>query len=157
MKTFIFIYCSFILGAILMIIPLPFESHWCKPEWMTLILIFWIVFEPRVVGIGTAFCVGLLMDGLKGGLLGQTALSMTIVAYLAQALGNRLRLQPFWNQLLCVLVLVGLGQLVLVLIRCSMGYPPTTLLVWLSTFTSLIVWPGIFAMLRRYRHPSSRF
>lgn len=157
MKKILFIVLSLLLGVILMIIPLPFESHWFKPEWMSIILIFWIISEPGLVGVGTAWCIGLLMDGLKGGLLGQTALSMTVVAYLAQGLASRLKLQPFWHQLLCMLVLVGFGQLILLMIRCCMGYPPTTALVWLSTITSLLVWPWIFRILSRYRHSSLHF
>jgi rod shape-determining protein MreD len=151
MKKFVFMISSFIMGLILMIIPLPFNAHWFKPEWSSLILVFWVISEPQLVGVGIAWCIGLLMDALKGDLLGQTALAMSMIAYLAQALGPRIRLQPFWHQLLCMLVLVGLGQLVLLSIRLLIGYPPQTGLVWLSTLSSVLVWPLVFRILQRYK------
>ncbi len=138
-----------------MIIPLPFEAHWFKPEWISLILIFWVIWEPEIIGVGSAWCIGLLMDGLKGDLLGQTALAMVVVAYLAQALGPRLRLQSFWNQLLCILVLVGFAQLILLITRWFIGSPPQTGLVWLSTLTSILVWPLVFRVLKLYKSQSS--
>lgn len=151
MKRILFMLFSFILGTFLMITPLSFSDHWLKPEFMSLILIFWMVFEPQWVGIGVAFFVGLWMDSLKGGLLGQTALAMTIMGYLTQLLSARIRLQPFWHQTLCMLVLIGLSQLILLTIPWVLGVPPATRLVWLSTLTSLLVWPLVFKALSAYK------
>ncbi len=151
MKKILFMILSFIAGLILMIIPLPFSAHWLKPEWNSLILIFWVISEPQLAGLGLAWCLGILMDVLKGDLLGQTALAMSIIAFLAKALGPRIRLQPFWHQLLCILVLVGLGQLILLSIRSLIGYPPQTSLVWVSTLSSIVVWPLVFRILNRYK------
>lgn len=151
MKKMLFIFFSFILGAILMIMPFPHWGHWLKPEWMSVILIFWVVFEPQLIGVGVAWCLGFLMDGLKGGWLGQTALAMAVVSYLAQILGARLRFQPFWHQALCILVLVGLGQLILLMTRWIAGAPPSTDLVWISTLTSVLVWPFVFRFLSLYK------
>lgn len=155
MKRILFICLSFVLGIMLMIIPLPYAVHWFRPEWISIILIFWVVSEPRLIGVGVAWGVGLLMDGLKGDLLGQTALAMAVVSYLTQILGARLRFQPFWYQSLCILVLVGFGQLVLLISRwIAASTPPPTGLVWASTLTSLLIWPLVFHVLNIYK---SRF
>lgn len=151
MKKIVFMILSFTLSLILMIIPLPFNVHWFRPEWNSLILIFWVISEPQLVGIGIAWTIGILMDALKGDLLGQTALAMSMIAFLAKALGPRIRLQPFWHQLLCILVLVGLGQLILLTIRLLTGHPPQTGLVWVSTLTSILVWPLVFRILKHYK------
>lgn len=141
---------SVLIAAILSIIPLPFEEHWARPEWMSLVLIYWLINEPTLVGVGVAFCVGLIMDGLKGGLIGENALAMTIVAYLTYLLRNQLRLHSFWTRSLCILVLVGFGQLTILCTRWCVGNPPQTLLVWLSTLTSVLLWPLIFRLLHFY-------
>ncbi len=141
---------SFVIAWVLMILPLPYEIHWFRPEWINLVLIYWVMREPHLVGVGTAFSVGLIMDGLRGLVLGQTALAMTIIAYLTHSLRRRLQLHFFWQQALCILVLVGLGQLTLLLIRWLIGHPPETLLVWSSTLTSVLLWPLVFHFLRFY-------
>jgi len=141
---------SILIAWILSIIPLPFEEHWARPEWMSLVLIYWMMNEPGLVGVGTAFSVGLVMDGLRGGLLGENALAMTVVAYLTHLLRYRLRLHSFWIRTLCILVLVGFGQLTILCTRWGVGNPPQTLLVWLSTLTSVLLWPFVFRLIQFY-------
>ena len=54
---------------------LPWSGTWllARPELVLLLLIFWTLNEPRSVGQGVAFAVGLLMDVSDSTLLGQHA------------------------------------------------------------------------------------
>jgi rod shape-determining protein MreD len=49
---------------------LPWGRFIAAPDFVALILVFWGVHQPRKVGIGTAFCLGLLMDVHDAALLG---------------------------------------------------------------------------------------
>lgn len=149
-QQFIVIFFSFFVALILMIIPLPYDWQWVRPECLTLVLIYWVFALPQTVGVVTGWCVGLAMDILGGVLLGQHALAMAIVAYFAYVLRNRLRLFPFWQQALIVFVLVGLGELLLLLVQWLMGHPPKTPLYWASTLSSVLVWPWMYRLLRMY-------
>jgi len=60
------------------------------PDLLALALVFWGVHQPRRVGVSGAFVFGLLMDVHQGALLGQHALSYTVMAYLATLIHRRL-------------------------------------------------------------------
>jgi len=138
------------LALLLTIVPVPSYWHWLRPEWTTLFLIYWVFRDPEGVGVITGWCVGLLMDILGGVLLGQYALAMAIVIYLAHLLRNRLRFFPFWQQALAVLVLVGLGQLSVLIVQWFIGHPPKTLVYWASTISSVLLWPWFYRLMRYY-------
>mgnify|MGYP002661629307 FL=1 len=51
-----------------------------RPMVMIMVLIFWLLFQPRYVGIFSAFSIGLIADLLTDTHLGQQAFSALIVA-----------------------------------------------------------------------------
>ena len=57
---------------------LPWSGPWllARPDFVLLVLLFWTVHEPRAVGQGIAFMVGLLMDVGDSMLLGQLPRSL---------------------------------------------------------------------------------
>jgi rod shape-determining protein MreD len=141
---------SIIVAWILMIVPFPEAWHWLKPQWVTLVLIYWIFSCPCHIGVWVGWVSGFGMDILTGLLWGQYALAMTVVVYLGHMLRYRLRLFPFWQQALVVCVLVGFGQLALLMTQWFIGQPPTTLLYWTSTLSSVLIWPWVYRILRFY-------
>src|SRR5260364_373261 len=51
------------------------------PDFVALVLLFWDIHQPRKVGIGIAFALGLLMDVHDASLLGEHALAYTLLSY----------------------------------------------------------------------------
>ena len=47
-----------------------------KPDFLALILLYWCIQEPRLIGVGIAWCVGLLMDVTDATVFGQHALGV---------------------------------------------------------------------------------
>lgn len=140
-SRFFLIYLSLLLALVLMIIPIPQQWQWLRPEWLSLMLIYWAMREPYKVGVLTGFSFGLAMDIMGEVLLGQYALTMTILVYLTHRLRNRMRFFLFWQELFVILILIGIGQLVLITIEWLIGHPPRTLLYWSSTVFSVALWP----------------
>lgn len=65
------------------------RSTW-SPDMLAVVLVFWTVHQPLRVSIGAAFVFGLLMDAHQGGLLGQHAMSYTILSFFAITMHRRL-------------------------------------------------------------------
>ena len=61
---------------LLMILPLPDSLRFLRPEWVLITLIYWAMAVPRLVGVGFAWVVGLLMDVMMGGAIGLLAFWM---------------------------------------------------------------------------------
>lgn len=142
---------SFVAAMLLSILPLPQVVDPFRPEWTALVLIYWCLALPERVGVGGAWLVGLLMDVLKGGLLGEHALGLTVVAFLALKLHQRIRVYPMWQQALSVLMLLALYQLVTLWINGIIGRPARTWLYWAPSLTGTMLWPALFLLLRDLR------
>lgn len=149
-KQTFFVFISIIIAWMLMIVHLPHQWQWLRPEWLSLVLIYWVFTRPHIVGVGIGWIAGFGLDIFGDGLLGSHALAMAIVVYLTHQLRNRVRLFPFWQQAFVVLVLVGLGQLTLLAIQWLIGQPPRTAWYWASCLTSVILWPWFYRFLGYY-------
>ncbi|MGB5177691.1 MAG: rod shape-determining protein MreD, partial [Gammaproteobacteria bacterium] len=94
---------------------------------------------------------GLMVDLLTGTLLGQHALSLTVVAYITLKFHLRLRLVPVWQQSLTVLVLLVLHQLLALWISRIIGRPGAPWFFWMPSVLGMIIWPLVYATLRGMR------
>ena len=135
------IFATFLAGLVLSQMPLPDLLVWARPEWVVLILIYWVMALPHRVGLGSAFMLGILLDVVRGSVLGLSALSLTLIAFLVGLLYQRLRMFPLWQQSLMVLVLVGINQLLFHWMQSITGTTGDSLLFLLPSLVSALVWP----------------
>lgn len=146
-------YCillSFVAAIILTVLPLPPLLAWFRPEWVAMVLIYWVIHVPERIGVGFAWLVGLFIDVLRGVFLGQYALVFAVIAYFAAKLYKRLRLFPVWQQAITVLILIGSGQIMVVWIRALGNQPTVSAYFWLPAITSMLCWPLMSMLLNRY-------
>jgi rod shape-determining protein MreD len=71
---------SFIIASSLNVYPLSPSMATLRPMIMIMVLIYWLLFQPRYVGIFTAFTIGLITDLLMDTHLGQQAFAAVVVA-----------------------------------------------------------------------------
>ena len=142
---------SFVAGALLTIYPLPEFFSYGRPEWLTLILIFWILNHPTKVGIWTAFFVGLLLDFLMDNTLGVYALSLSVVAYFARLSIRQARVLSLPKTSFLVLTLIAIGLAIRFLIYSLVGQSNLHWQYWLPALTSACFWPFVLMSLQRWR------
>lgn len=100
---------------------LPWRDLRGVPDLLALVIAFWCIHQPRRMGIGTAWLLGLVMDAANGTLIGQHALAYTVIAYGAHWLHRRIPWFPIWQQALHVLVLLLASQAVMLVARMAAG------------------------------------
>lgn len=142
---------TFIIALLLTVIPLPDWARYMRPDWVGLVLIYWCMALPERAGVATGWFTGLMVDLLTGSLLGQHALSLTVVAYITLKFHLRLRLVPVWQQSLTVLVLLVLHQLLALWISRIIGRPGAPWFFWMPSVLGMIIWPLVYATLRGMR------
>ncbi len=142
---------SFAVAFLLAIFPLPAQLMWTRPDWVALVLIYWVIALPQRFGIVLSFLVGLLLDILEGTMLGQHALSLSVVAYLGLVLYQRLRLFDMWQQAAVVFVMVGINQLVGLWLQNIAGLGVRGAMFLMPVVMSALLWPGIMSLLRFLR------
>lgn len=142
---------TFIVAMMLTMVPLPDWAEFLRPEWVTMVLIYWCMALPERVGVGIAWIAGLLLDVIHGAVLGQYAMALSLVAYITLNLHQRLRIYPLAQQALVVLLLLLLQQLLVIWIKGFLGQSPNSLSYWVPSFTSMLLWPWLFLILRDVR------
>src|SRR5690554_4050101 len=143
---------SFLVAYLLAIVPFPEWAMHYRPQWVALVLIYWIMALPYRIGIGTAWFAGLFMDILEGSLLGLNALSFVIIAYATLNLHQRLRLFSALQQSGIVLALVGLSMVLTYWVKVATDQTDAgSMLFLLGALSSAFVWPWLFVFLRQLR------
>ena len=132
-------------------VPLPDWLRFARPDWVGLVLIYWCLALPERVGVGTGWLTGLLVDLLYGTLLGQHALSLSVVAWLTLKFHQRVRLFPIGQQALTVMVLLIVHQLLALWIDRIIGRPGAPWYVWTPAITGMLIWPLVYSLLRGLR------
>jgi len=136
-----------VIAMVLMILPLPESIRLFRPEFVLLVLMYWVMALPRKVSVGYAWIVGILVDIMMGSYLGVTAFSYALVIYLTARFHLQLRQFPVWQQALIILSLVLIVHIVAVLVSPQI----VNWYLWLPAISSMIVWPLNYALLRSVR------
>jgi rod shape-determining protein MreD len=142
---------SFLVAFLLSGIPLPGGLAHFRPDWVAMVLIYWCMALPHRVSIGVGWLVGLLLDVGRGGLLGQHALALAVVAYLTLQTYRRVRVAPPWQQAISVLVFLLIEQILVFWISGVIGYPPRDGWYLAPAFGGMLLWPLLFVILRDVR------
>lgn len=130
---------SFALALFLNFLPWP--DLRLVPDFVALVLAFWCVRQPRLVGLGVAWALGLVVDAGNGVLLGQHALAYSLLAFLAIWLSRRILWFGPLLQAAHVAVILVVAQTLVLLVRLAAGdaFPGWTLYV--SPLAAAVLWP----------------
>jgi rod shape-determining protein MreD len=141
----IFVWGSLLCALALNLIPLGRVP--ALPDVLALVLVFWTVHEPRRVGMGMAFVLGLVMDVHNGALLGQHALAYTLLSFFATMVHRRLLWFSIPLQAVQLLPLFLAAHAVTLLVRMAVGgmLPQWTLI--LAPVFEALLWPVASALL----------
>lgn len=135
-----------ILGALVFDL-LPWPTMRGVPDLLALVLAFWCIREPRRMGIGIPFLLGLVMDAANGVLMGQHALAYSVLAFLATTISRRVLWFGLLPQALHVLAILLLAQTIMVLVRMIVGGPFPGFSYFVGSFISAALWPLMSAVL----------
>lgn len=111
------------------------------PDFVALCLVFWGVHQPRRVGMGTAFCMGLLMDVNNATLFGENALAYAILSYLAITIHRRVLWFPLRKQIWMVLPLLLLTQLIQMFVQFLINDRFSSWACLLDSCIAAALWP----------------
>jgi rod shape-determining protein MreD len=140
-------FIAFTLALATAVELLPIGRHAALPDLLALTLVFWNVHQPRRVGMGVAFVLGLVVDVNHGAVLGHHALTYTLLSYAAITIHRRLLWFGLAEQMLQIAPLFFLAALVALVVRLLAGdmFPGWSL--WLAPLFEALLWPVITVLL----------
>ena len=132
---------SFIAALMLSIVPLPGWLEIWRPDWVALTLIFWSLALPRRISLGSAWIAGLALDTLRGALLGQHAVGLTVISYFTVKFHLRLRVFPLGQQTITVALLLAIYHFILFWIDGVAGQTEMSLGRFAPVISGALIWP----------------
>jgi rod shape-determining protein MreD len=122
---------------------LPWRDLRLVPDFVALVLAFWCVRQPRLVGLGVGWTLGLLCDAGNGVLLGQHALAYSLLAFLAVWLSRRiLWFGPMLQSLHIALILL-VAQASVVVVRLAAGDAFPGWPIFVGPIVAAALWPAV--------------
>lgn len=140
---------TFALGIVLTLIPTPGVLEWFRPNWLLLILIYWMKTLPRSVGFLVAWILGFGLDSIQGAVIGQYPFIFVVVALLVSITRNQGNYFSYVQQLIWVAGLVGIGQLLSLSIVSVVGGITFPLWYLTSTLASVLAWPLVNGLMQQ--------
>jgi rod shape-determining protein MreD len=122
---------------------LPWKDLRLVPDFVALVLTFWCVRQPRLVGLGVAWSVGLLVDAGNGVLLGQHALAYSLLAFVAIWLSRRLLWFGAMLQAAHVALILAAAQTLVLVVRIAAGAPFPGWAIYVSPLAGALLWPMV--------------
>ena len=132
----------FSLAGAYLFAVMPWSGAWllARPDFVLLVLIFWTVHEPRSIGQGMAFALGLLVDVSDSMLLGQHAFAYVIAVFGAQVFRVRIVAFGIAEQTLHVLVLTLAASAVMLLLNLLLGADFPGFAFFVSPVLTALLW-----------------
>ena len=141
-----------IIALIVGAISLPLVIELSSPFWMLVCFAYWVIYTDGKWIYLSALILGLLMDVLQGGILGQNALSLVI----SSAFIFNVKKSFFVSNLTTQQVYIFLGSLIYLITFLLthilvQGFDFSWLII-ISPFSSAIIWPIIRILLAKLKH-----
>jgi len=148
-----FIVVTLALAFLANLLPLSGIAIALKPDFVALVLLYWCIQEPRYVGVGIAWCVGLVMDVGDATLFGQHALAYAFLAYSAEFFRRRVLRFSLWQQAAQVAGLLGLCAAIVLLVRFVGGAPLPRWTYAVPPLVGALLWPAVTLVLQWPQRP----
>ena len=139
-----------IIALVLTVLPLPTWFAIARPNLLVITVLYWSIMLPRSGGLFLGFISGLALDVLQGPLLGEHALALAFVTYLAVRLNLMVRAKPVFEQSLFVFAALMVYEFLLWVIDGWSGHPLSTPTRWVHTLTGGLIWPLVAGVLGRF-------
>ena len=146
------ILAAMLLGVVHLPESWPNWMGWLRPNWLLLVLFFWVIEVPHRIGLLAIWCTGLLVDVLYAAPMGLNGFILASVAYIGWRFFERLRMYSVLQQCGLLFLLVLVAEIVSLFVLGVLGSERA----WrwqllLSPLVTMALWPFMFLLLLRLR------
>ena len=117
------------------------------PDFLAVVLVFWCVHQPRWVGIGVAFLFGVITDVHQAALLGQHAMTYTVLGFLASMIHRLLLWFTVPSQAMQVLPVFVAAHALELTVRMMSGALFPGWMILIAPMAEALLWPLISVIL----------
>ena len=133
---------SVIVALVLSVAHTPFDlpqwTDWLRPDWMVMVVFYWVMELPQRFGLITAWVLGLVVDACLADPLGVNGACLATLTYVTWSLYERFRMYSLLQQ--------G-GVIFLIVLFTESVRLSAHMLTREAEFSGAIIFPAIISML----------
>lgn len=144
-----FVISSLIAALLLNFIPWSGTLYLLLPDFVGLVLLYWLMNQPKLVNLSWCFLLGLLLDIANANVFGQHSLAYCFSGYLVLIRHRQLAMFAFGLQALYVGGLLLINQLIMLMIRLlshTAVFPGW--LYFANAIIGALIWPLLSQLLQ---------
>lgn len=126
---------------ILSIIPMPMPLGLLRPLWVLTFVLYLQWSLPKGCGVGFVFLLGLALDAIGAGLMGQHALALLLTVWIASRNAQRFRLLAIPHQIMGLGIFCLIYQFILLTTAFFLGYYVSFLTMLPPVVSTVLFWP----------------
>jgi rod shape-determining protein MreD len=137
----LFVAGTLAVAFVLNLLPVTGQALLWRPDFVALVLAYWLIHYPRRLGFLLPWLLGLAMDVAEGALFGQYALGYTALALMATLAHRRILMFDIVSQTIHILVMLSVVKLIMLLVRMAGGSEFPGWLYFLGPVAAALLWP----------------
>ena len=141
-----------IIALIISAISLPQIIEATSPLWILVIFIYWLIYSDAKWAILFALILGLLLDILQGGVLGQNALNLIISSAFILNVKKSFFVSNLTTQQVYIFIASSIYLSTFLIIHIAIQGFDFSWFILLSPFTTAVIWPVIRFLLAKINH-----
>lgn len=149
------VYLTLLIALVCQLFPWVGQGIIFRPDFLLIVTLYWVLRAPHLCNIGTAWFVGILVDLATGSLLGQHALSFTLVAFMGLSFQRRLVLFNPWQLAGYVCALLVVERLLMLMLKLFEGNDNPGLHYFWPVISGLLLWQLMILLFGALTRPKS--
>jgi rod shape-determining protein MreD len=151
MRLFCVLCISSFFACALSLVELPEWLFYFRPDWLALVVVYWVLALPKHVSIGYGFLNGLFLDLMLVKPLGLNAIGFVLLAFFISRWFSQIRALPIWQQCLLLAFLISICKLLIGVAALITTEFVFTHYYWFSILGNVVFWPIVYVLLRHIR------
>ena len=150
------VYFSLLIALLCQLFPWVGQGIIYRPDFMLVVLVYWLLRAPNLCNVGTAWLMGLLVDLATGSLLGQHALTFSITAFFALSYQRRLVLFNGFQLAGYVLALFTFERIAILLLKLFAGNDSPSWHYFLPIISDMLLWQLLILIFGAITRPKTK-
>ena len=128
---------------------------WLRPDWVVLVVFYWVMATPHRLGLIAAWVIGLLVDVLLSQPLGLNGLCLAALTFVTWSFYERFRMYSIAQQGAVIFLMVLGIEIVRQAVEVLTSDAGFTWGLLLPGLISMVLWPPVYLALRELRRQFS--
>ena len=142
---------SIVISSIVVVYPLSYATAGWRPLFMLMVTLFWVLCQPTWCGVWFAFAMGIFTDLLFDAPLGLNALSYVLISFMTRYFMRERRVLTFSNIWIISSLAIVVHLLFMFMAQVMLGVHFSIARHWQSLLTSILFWPLLYSLLKKWR------